>query len=120
MGSARLFEAYVAITCERAFLLAHFFARGGIGVSAQQRLVVGDQRAAETEIGRALLRQQRERIGGAAPSQRLVGELEHVDTVAKVGEYPAQSVGLNAGGNVASPQAHVEIGVLAAEEFHHP
>ena len=116
----RLREIDGAVAGERALLLAHFLAGGGVGARAQQRLEVGDQRAAEAEIGRTLMRQQRERIGGAGPGQRLVGQPQQIGAAGQARQHRAQVVGLDGGGDVAPPQAHVEIGVLAAEKFHHP
>ena len=78
VGIARARKAHRAIVGQRLFLFAHLFARRAVGARAEQRREVRHQRAAESEICRALMRQQREGIGSAGPGQRLIDQLDDV------------------------------------------
>ena len=112
-------EAHGAEPASARSFLRIFLRVAGIGARAQQRLEVRDQRAAETEIGRALMRQQREGIGAAAPGERLVAE-PAPDRRGRP-DAPARRAGrgLDGARRRRGATRHVEIGVLAAEELGH-
>src|SRR6185437_8573762 len=117
VGRGRALEAKRAETGEGALLFSHLLARVGVRARPQERVEIRDESPAEAVIGGALIRQQCEGIGGAAPGERLVRQLEHIGVSGEMRECATHTFGADGRGHVAPPQRHVEIGVLATQEL---
>src|SRR5260221_11770732 len=64
------------------------------------------------------MRKQGKWVRGAAPGQRLAREFDEISVAREVRESAPQFFGTDGCGNIAPPQRHIKVGMLATEKLH--